>query len=129
MRQRRAAGKANVLLIVGAVVAVVVVLVVVVGLIGLWRWGAGLFEAQIKDVLATNPVIIKHLGDVVECKMDLAASGEAEGDEVFVFNVTGSKGNGVVTAECVTVDADTEQITSGTLRLASGETVDLMAVP
>ncbi len=45
--------------------------------------------------------------------------------DVFVFEVKGAKGEGIVTAEFVTIDVDTEAVTSGEIKLPSGETYDL----
>ena len=35
-------------------------------------------------------------------------------------------GRGTVTAECITIDADTEEVASGTLKMDSGETYELV---
>jgi len=88
-------------------------------------WGWGVFADQAKEALNNNPVIQQHIGEVDEIELDFAATGEVEDEDVFVFRIEGSKGSGVVTAEFVSVDADTEEIRSGTLQLSSGETYDL----
>ena len=53
--------------------------------------------------------------------------GEEPDEDVFVFNISGSKGQGVLTAECITIDADHEDVVSGSLRIPSGEVIDLFA--
>ena len=44
---------------------------------------------------------------------------------MFVFEISGPKGAGTLTAECITVDAEREDVVSGTLRLASGKEFNL----
>jgi hypothetical protein len=87
--------------------------------------GMGEFARQVQVDLNTNPVIQSHIGEVESCKVKYGASLMEEGEDVYVFHVRGTKGSGTVTAECVTIDEDTEQVVSGTLVLSSGETVDL----
>lgn len=90
--------------------------------------GCGLlagFEQQVADDIQNNPVIVRHIGDITTIDIDWSATGEEPGDDVFVFQLTGTKGDGLLTAECITVDADHEDVVSGSLRLPSGESVDL----
>ncbi len=101
--------------------AMIVIAVVVVAFLG-WN----LFSDQAKDALATNPVIQEHIGEVRSISVDLEGTGDAPGGDVFVFRIEGSRTSGTVTAEFVTVDADTEEIRSGTLELDSGETYPLV---
>ena len=103
------------------------ILLILVGIGGLGFWGLDLFTAQAKDALNKNSVILQHVGEINEIEIDVTATGEAEGQDVFVFRVAGSRGSGVVTAEFVTIDADSEEIRSGSLRLSSGETYELLA--
>lgn len=110
-------------IVVGAVVGVFLLLLLAVGGVGFWGWG--LFVDQAKDTLNDNPVILQHVGKITEIDTDFIATGDVEDEDVFVFRVKGANGTGVVTAEFVTVDEDTEAIHSGTLRLPSGETFEL----
>jgi hypothetical protein len=90
--------------------------------------GCGLlegFEQQVADDIKDNPAILQHVGVISSIDTDWTATGEEPGDEVFVFNLSGTKGDAVLTAECVTVDADHEDVVSGSLRLPSGDVVDL----
>lgn len=103
------------------------ILLSLVGIGGLGFRGWDLFTDQAKEALDKNSVILQHVGEIDRIEMDVTATGDAEGEDVFVFRVAGSRGTGVVTAEFITVDADTEEIGSGTLRLSSGETYDLLA--
>ena len=86
--------------------------------------GQKMFTSQVKTALQDNAVVIERLGQLQELELDSEASLSAPGEEL-VFNAFGSKGNGVINAVCLTVDADTEEVVSGRLRLESGETYDL----
>lgn len=94
-----------------------------VSAVGYWGWS--LFTDQAREAFNQNQVIVHHVGEVQMIHVDLMATGDEESEDVFVFRVQGTKGTGVVTAEFVTVDEETEGILSGTLTLPSGETIDL----
>jgi hypothetical protein len=102
------------------------ILLSLVGIGGLGFRGWDLFTDQAKEALDKNSVILQHVGEIDRIEMDVTATGDAEGEDVFVFRVAGSKGTGVVTVEFVTVDVYTEEICFGTLRLSSGETYELL---
>ncbi|MHC4974420.1 MAG: Coa1/Tim21 domain-containing protein [Planctomycetota bacterium] len=123
LERRRPAsrGRAStvILIVVGAVV------VVVVGFGFLAWWGLDLVSEQVKADLQDNPVILEHIGRIESIDIDLMASGAARGDDTLVFDLKGTKGEGVLNAEVVTVDGEHEEVRSGTLRLPSGEKVDL----
>lgn len=102
------------------------ILLILVGIGGVGYLGWNIFADQAKAAIQNNSVIQQHIGEVEKIKVDLMATGRSDGDNVFVFNIEGSGGAGVITAEFVTVDADTEEIRSGTLRLSTGETYDLL---
>jgi len=94
----------------------------------LFASGCGLldeFENQVAEDIKENPVIVRYIGDITSIEVDWTATGDEPGDEVFVFRVSGTKGEGVLTAECVTVDADHEDVVSGSLRVPSGKSIDL----
>lgn len=90
--------------------------------------GCGLlddFEQQVAADIKDNPVILRHIGEITSIDTDWSATGDEPGDDVFVFRVAGTKGEASLVAECITVDIDHEDVVSGSLRLPSGETVDL----
>ena len=101
------------------------ILLVLIGIGGLSLWGYSIFKAQAKEALQNNPVVQEYIGEIEVIKLDLMATGEADGNDVFVFRIQGNEGFGVVSAEFVTIDENTEEIRSGTLRLSSGETLNL----
>ena len=97
----------------------VVVLLVAVGAVA-WL-GLDLIAEQVKADIEDNPVIVEHIGRIESIELDLLASGDTPGDDTFVFELKGTKGNGVLTVEVVTVDDEHEEVRSGTLRLARPE--------
>lgn len=93
---------------------------------GLGWYGWSVLSEQYRVAMNRNPVIVEHLGEVREIEIDLGATGDEPGEDVFVYRAIGAKGTGVVTAEFHTVDDDNEEIISGTLELPDGRTFDLM---
>ena len=83
------------------------------------------FRDQVRTDIEDNPVILDKIGTIRSFEVDVDASEELPGENDFVFNVSGSKGSGVMTATCITIDDFTEDVTAGTLKLSSGETVDM----
>lgn len=107
-------------------IAVVALVTVVGGVAALLFWGWGMYVDQVKSELNGNPVIQEHIGTIEDLSVNLVASSELDDENTFVFDVKGDKGEGVVTAELVSIDADTEELRSGTLELTTGETYDLL---
>ncbi len=99
-------------------------LLIGVGTVGIWGWN--IFVDQAKVAIGRNPIALQHIGDIQKIESDFLATGEAEDVDTFVFRVQGTKGSGTVTAQFVSVDTGMEEIVSGTLRLASGETYRLI---
>jgi hypothetical protein len=91
--------------------------------LAVWVWNG--FVRQAQTALNANPVVIEHIGRIDQIDSDWKATGDAEGDDVFAFRVSGKKGSGLVVAEFETVDADTEELRGGSLTLASGEKFQL----
>lgn len=93
---------------------------------GFLFWGWNMFVNQAKTAINNNPVCRQHLGEIYDIDTDLIATGMEEGEDVFVFRITGSNGSGVVRAEFISEGADEEKITHGTLKLSSGEAYNLI---
>ena len=82
------------------------------------------FSDGIKASLNSNPIIEKHIGNVNEIEIDLAATGNEMNDDVFVFTVEGSINSGLLKVE---IDSGSlSYILSGTIKLPSGEIYDLI---
>jgi hypothetical protein len=106
--------------------AIVLVMVAVVGgVFFLFRFGLDLVEDQVRRDIQDNPVIMEQVGVIQAIDIDFAASANEPDPEVFVFHLEGQHGNATLTAKTVTVDADTEKVTWGTLRTPSGAQYDL----
>ncbi len=112
--------------IVGAAVLGGVVVALLIGggiLVG--SFGLDVVADQVRSDIQDNPVILEHLGNIEEIDVDFAATANIDALDVFVFNLKGAKGNAILTAECITIDDDTEDVTWGRIRVDSGETFDL----
>ena len=83
------------------------------------------FEKQVAEDIKDNPVIRRHIGTIDSIDIDWTRTGDEPGENVFVFEISGPNGEGTLTAECITIDADREDVVSATLRLASGEEINL----
>ena len=105
--------------------AVICILAMFFGGWALMKLGLGVFADEVESELRSNPVIIEHVGRIEEFELDLSASVAEAGGEDFVFEVSGTKGSGLVTATCVTNEEGIEEVVSGTIQLESGETLDL----
>lgn len=124
---RRGGARAIVLILIGAVGTLV--LVCCGGGALVLHLGMGEFAHQVQADLTDNPVIVEHIGEIESFTIKYGASFLEEGEDVFVFRIRGTKGAGTVTAECVSVSDDEEDVVSGTLELAGGETFDLFPAP
>lgn len=106
------------------IVLLVVICVVTIGS-GLFFWLSWItFSDEIKASLNSNPIIEKHIGNVNEIEIDLAATGNETNDDVFVFTIEGSKNTGLLKVE---IEPESlSYILSGTIKLPSGEIYDLI---
>ena len=106
------------------IVLLVVICVVTISS-GLFFWlGWITYSDEIKASLNSNPIIEKHIGNVNEIAIDLAATGNETNDDVFVFTVEGSKNTGLLKVEIE--PGSLSYILSGTIELPSGEIYDLI---
>ena len=87
--------------------------------------GEAEFARQVQVAVENNPVFLQRIGTVTEFTYDLDMSIEEEGANTYVFHVKGTNGSGLLRADCITVDADTEDVPSAELVLDSGERVQL----
>jgi hypothetical protein len=83
------------------------------------------FGRKVQSAVATNPVFTEHIGDISSFEYDIALSNAEPGMDVYVFQVSGSKASGQLRAECITLDEQTEGVSSAELVLDSGERVQL----
>jgi hypothetical protein len=108
--------------IIGGLVALV--LLILVGGTGALLWyGVGLFNDQAATAIRADPAVTDALGTISEIRLDFTATGNAPGAEEFAYRVVGERGSGLLIGRFVTIDADHEDLRSGTLRLDSGKVV------
>lgn len=79
----------------------------------------GIFVLQANAAMQAHPVVRRHIGDIREAAFDRDASWAADGER-YIFDLRGSKGQGRLEAEFITVDADSERIGEGELVMADG---------
>ncbi len=117
-RQRRSATP----WIIGGLIALAV-LCVFAGIGGLFWYGLGEFNTQAGSAIRADPVIVDVLGPIREVHFDFTATGEAPGAEDFAYRVEGERASGLLVGRFVTIDADSEELRSGTLTLDDGRRV------
>ncbi len=104
----------------------VVTLVAIFG--GGWffvQFGMTVLADQVQAELQDNPVVIEHLGRIENFEMEMMKSMSTSIEDEYIFRAEGTKDSGVITAICITLDSETEEVTSGTLQVSSGEIFDL----
>jgi hypothetical protein len=113
--------------IVGAVVVVGGCLVCGVGGYAGWAWGRGVVEQQVKSQLSNHPRVVEKIGTIQEFEFGLMDSAEASqsGPQLFVFNVAGSKGSGVIRVQ-MDRSGRTQKILYAELEISPRETYVLI---
>jgi len=106
------------------IVLLLVISIIVIGSVLFFWLGWNTYSDEIKASLNSNPIIEKHIGNVNEIAIDLAATGNETNDDVFVFTVEGSKNTGLLKVEIE--PGSLSYILSGTIELPSGEIYDLI---
>ena len=108
--------------IIGGLVALVLLLLA--GATGAVFWyGLGLFNDQAATAIGADPAVAEALGTISDIRLDFTATGNAPGDEDFAYRVVGARGSGLLVGRFVTIDADHEDLRSGTLQLDDGRMI------
>lgn len=113
----------------GSTLAWVLGILALLALLGMLAVGAlvmmgwNLFDEQARAAVQKQPEVIEHIGTIREFDFNLVETGEAEGNDEFVFDIVGSKGSGRLRAHFITVDADHEGMGTGSLVMADGTTI------
>ena len=121
--QKKSWGWPLLLMVVGG--PLIVILLFCGGGLGIMMFGMNVLSAEIEMELRDHPQFREHIGEVQSFDVDWAKSFAEEGDDVFVYDVQGTKGSGEVTVESVTNDVGKEEIISAQLRMSSGEVIEL----
>ena len=93
-----------------------------------WAYFRGV-EGDIETVkthLADNPAAQKHLGEIQTMAANFADSFDVQDDDTWIYDVQGSKGSGKLTVKYGSRFGPDDGIVWIKLKLASGETVDLL---
>jgi len=83
------------------------------------------FTEQVRADLAEHPVIVERIGEIEEFVYDEDRSVEEEGADVYVFQVRGNKGAGLLRAACIEMSADEQDVVAAELILDSSEQIQL----
>jgi hypothetical protein len=96
------------------------------GLAGIMWFGLGELERQVANELRTHPKLVAEVGEVQSMDMDVLASGLIEDTDTFVYRVRGTKASGQLTVKHITEDDWNEKVVEATLKLSSGNTVQIV---
>ncbi|MCE4342990.1 hypothetical protein [Xanthomonas hortorum] len=103
-------------------------MLVIGALLWLIATGWSLFADQARAALQDDAVVQEQIGQIHTMRVDLYRTGLAPGGDDFVFNVEGDRGSGRVHATWVSVGAESETLTNGTLTMRDGSEYALPAV-
>lgn len=107
--------------VLGILALLAVLVALAIGALVMTGWN--LFADQARTAVQKQPEVLQHIGTIREFDFNITETGEAEGDDEFVFDLVGSKGSGRLRAHFVTVDADHEAIGRGSLVMSDGTTI------
>lgn len=113
-----------IILAVVGVIGVVCLLVCCGGGIWVVRFGMSVVSADIENQLRDHPEIQEHVGTIQSLEVDWAKSMAEDDYDIWTYDVEGSKASGELVVES-TSDDEGEVIVSATLRLSTGETIEL----
>ena len=71
--------------------------------------GMGIVAAEVRDELSSTPEFRENIGKIESFETNFLRTGQAEGDETFVYDVAGSEGKGYVSVKQRT-DSDGNEI-------------------
>ncbi len=108
--------------IIGGIVAFVILLVIAGAGSVLW-FGMDVFHDQAKTAIRADPAVVEAVGNISDIRFDFAATGTAAGPEDFAYRVEGERASGLLVGRFVTIDADTEDLREGSLRLDDGRVI------
>jgi hypothetical protein len=96
---------------------------------GVVYFGLGVTTAEIETDLRDNPILREHIGEVEKFTMNFIRSVAEDDDDIWVYDVVGTKASGQLTVHHTTNDQGNEEIHSAKLRLKDGTTVELLPEP
>ncbi len=95
---------------------------------GVWlvQFGMSVVSADIENQLRDHPQIEEHVGVIQKLEVDWAKSLAEDDYDIWTYDIEGSKGKGEIVVESKSdFNSDSEVIISATLRLSTGEKIEL----
>ncbi len=96
------------------------------GLGGLTYFGLDIVSSEVENQVRNHPTIKSEIGEIKSFDMSLTKSAHIREDDVFVFDVQGTKGDGEVTAKIFTNSEGMEEIIRASLKTSTGRTMSLI---
>lgn len=96
------------------------------GLGGLTYFGLDIVSSEVGNQVRDHPTIKAEIGEIKSFDVSLTKSAHIREDDVFVFDVQGTKGNGEVTAKIFTNSEGMEEIIRASLTTSTGRTMSLI---
>ncbi len=96
---------------------------------GLAYFGFNLMATEMEVAIRDNAQIREHLGDFQSVRLNFMKSIADDDNNTWVYNVTGSKGQGELTVVQTTGDDGDEVFHSAKLRLSDGRVIDIAIQP
>ena len=93
---------------------------------GVWlvQFGMSVVSADIENQLRDHPEIEEHVGVIQKLEVNWAKSLAEDDYDIWTYDIEGSKASGELIVESES-DIDSEVIVSATLRLSTGEKIEL----
>ena len=95
------------------------------GGVGLGIFFMEVIATEIEQKVRDHPQVREHVGEIQELSMDFTKSVAHENDDVYIYNVKGTAGEGELIVEQYTDDNGDEVITAAQLRLPDGTTIEI----
>jgi len=92
---------------------------------GLAWFGLHITTTEVETALRDNPKLREHVGEIQKFSLNMVRSAAEDKDDVWVYDVVGSKASGELTVHHVTNEENKEVVHSARLRLKDGTTVEL----
>ena len=93
---------------------------------GLTYFGVDIVSSEVENQVRNHPMIKAEIGEIKSFDMSLTKSAHIREDDVFVFDVQGTKGDGEVTAKIFTNSEGMEEIIRASLKTSTGKTMSLI---
>lgn len=93
---------------------------------GFVYFGLNIMSAEVEAELRDNARLREHIGEIQKLTVDFTRSLANDDDDIFVYNVRGTKASGELTVHHITGDDGKEIVLAASLRLSDGRTIELI---